>query len=194
MLVPILLLQTNIKQILHQPFAQEKDKGLIVQIWDLIDRFINQWHWQLITTTRSDYIYYLSHQQQQPHQQLDNQYNYVLACSHQKNSQIFQEMTNAEKQEFLQKLKLDYRQIVIDYFISDKALKEKIDKFINSSFYASVPVPQIIEIHMEVIDEFAKQLRLEGRSDESLLDYRLTLIDILAHLCEVYRSSIAKIS
>lgn len=50
-------------------------------------------------------------------------------------------------------------------------------------------MPQIIEIHMELIDEFSKQLKLEGRSDEVLLDYRLTLIDILAHLCETYRSS-----
>ncbi|WP_279605558.1 hypothetical protein [Aetokthonos hydrillicola] len=33
---------------------------------------------------------------------------------------------------------------------------------------------------------------MEGRSDESLLDYRLTLIDILAHLCELYRSSMSK--
>jgi len=53
-------------------------------------------------------------------------------------------------------------------------------------------VPQIIEIHMELIDEFSKQLKLEGRNDEVLLDYRLTLIDILAHLCEVYRCSIPK--
>ncbi|MFM9160590.1 MAG: KaiA family protein, partial [Dolichospermum sp.] len=51
-----------------------------------------------------------------------------------------------------------------------------------------------IEIHMDIIDEFAKQLRLEGRSDETLLDYRLTLIDILAHLCEIYRSTVAKIN
>jgi circadian clock protein KaiA len=57
-----------------------------------------------------------------------------------------------------------------------------------------IPIPQIIEMHMEIIDEFAKQLRIEGRSDETLLDYRLTLIDILAHLCEVYRCSVAKIS
>jgi len=103
-------------------------------------------------------------------------------------------MTNTEKQELLEELKSDYRQIIINYFISEKGLKEKIDKFINALFYASIPVPQIIEMHMEVIDEFAKQLRLEGRSDETLLDYRLTLIDILANLCEVYRCSVAKIN
>ncbi|MFM7368716.1 MAG: KaiA family protein, partial [Sphaerospermopsis kisseleviana] len=29
---------------------------------------------------------------------------------------------------------------------------------------------------------------------ETLLDYRLTLIDILAHLCEVYRCSMSKMN
>jgi len=40
------------------------------------------------------------------------------------------------------------------------------------------------------MDQFSQQLKLEGRSDEILLDYRLTLIDIVAHLCEMYRRSI----
>ena len=102
-------------------------------------------------------------------------------------------MNANEKQRLLAKLKSDYWQIIINYFISDKALHEKIDKFINALCYANIPVPQIIEMHMEVIDEFSKQLRMEGRSDETLLDYRLTLIDILAHLCEIYRCSVAKI-
>lgn len=101
--------------------------------------------------------------------------------------------TRAEQQALLQQLKSDYRQILINYFITtDKTLKEKIDKFIHAVFYGNIPVPQIIEIHMELIDEFSQQLKLEGRSDEALLDYRLTLIDILAHLCELYRSSIPK--
>jgi circadian clock protein KaiA len=117
-----------------------------------------------------------------------------LAFGKQKKNQIFQDMTANEKQELLAELKADYRQIIINYFISDKTSQEKLDKFINALFYTSIPIPQIIEMHMEIIDEFAKQLRIEGRSDETLLDYRLTLIDILAHLCEVYRCSVAKIS
>ena len=103
-------------------------------------------------------------------------------------------MTQVDRQALLQKLKADYRRILINYFTADKTLKDEIDKFINALFYANIPVPQIIEMHMEIIDEFAKQLRLEGRSDETLLDYRLTLIDILAHLCEIYRSTVAKIN
>ncbi|RCJ27843.1 circadian clock protein KaiA [Nostoc minutum NIES-26] len=101
-------------------------------------------------------------------------------------------MSHIDRQVLLQQLKSDYRKILIDYFTTDKTLKEKIDKFINAVFCANIPVPQIIEMHMELIEEFSKQLKLEGRSDEALLDYRLTLIDILAHLCEVYRSSISK--
>lgn len=99
-------------------------------------------------------------------------------------------MTKAEQITILQELKLEYRQILLKYFTTDKYLKGKIDKFINSLFYADIPVPQIIEMHMELIDEFSQQLKLEGRNDEMLLDYRLVLIDILAHLCEIYRREI----
>ncbi|MFM8293222.1 MAG: circadian clock protein KaiA, partial [Microcystaceae cyanobacterium] len=53
-------------------------------------------------------------------------------------------------------------------------------------------VSQILEIHMELMDEFSQQLKLEGRSEEILLDYRLVLIDILAHLGEMYRRSIPR--
>lgn len=191
MLLPILLLQTNIKQILDKKFGKKKYKSLVLQIWSFFEEIITQWYWQPIPCQ----IYYLSHcQPQNPPPKSDNQDNNVLAFGKQKKNQIFQEMTDPEKQELLAELKADYRQIIINYFISDKALQEKLDKFINALFYTSVPIPQIIEMHMEIIDEFAKQLRIEGRSDETLLDYRLTLIDILAHLCEVYRCSVAKIS
>jgi circadian clock protein KaiA len=102
------------------------------------------------------------------------------------------QMKTAEQQAVLQQLKSEYRVILINYFTADDTLQELIDKFINALFCANIPVPQIIEMHMEIIDEFSKQLKLEGRSDEALLDYRLTLIDILAHLCEAYRSSVPK--
>jgi len=118
--------------------------------------------------------------------------SHVNRCQQPEQQSFFQQMTKAEQQAFLQELKSDYRQILIDYFTTDKTLKEKIDKFINAVFCAKIPVLQIIEIHMELIDEFSKQLKLEGRSDETLLDYRLTLIDILAHLCELYRRSLPK--
>lgn len=42
---------------------------------------------------------------------------------------------------------------------------------------------------MELIDDFAARLKIEGRNDDILIDYRLPLIDIMAHLCEMYRRS-----
>jgi circadian clock protein KaiA len=98
----------------------------------------------------------------------------------------------AEKKKFLRKLKSDYSDIVLVYFSGDEQLNQKIDDLVNTAFFADVSVSQIVEIHMELIDEFSKQLKLEGRSDEILLDYRLTLIDTIAHLCEMYRRSIPR--
>ena len=41
-----------------------------------------------------------------------------------------------------------------------------------------------------MIDAFWKQLKLEGHKNDFLQDYRLALLDVLAHLCEMYRRSI----
>ena len=77
-------------------------------------------------------------------------------------------------------------------FAQNNTLNSQIDEFVNISFFSDVPVTKIVEIHMDLMDEFSKQLKLEGRQEDLLLDYRLTLIDTLAHLCEMYRRSIPK--
>ncbi|OIP72726.1 MAG: circadian clock protein KaiA [Oscillatoriales cyanobacterium CG2_30_40_61] len=97
-----------------------------------------------------------------------------------------------ERQEFIDQLKTKYRQIVLSYFSGDQSLNNKIDEYVNLAFFADVPVTRIVEIHMELMDNFSKQLKLEGRSEDVLLDYRLTLIDTIAHLCEMYRRSIPR--
>ncbi|MDJ0735525.1 MAG: circadian clock protein KaiA [Nostocaceae cyanobacterium] len=117
---------------------------------------------------------------------------YVLRWQKKENRQFFSEMDAVERQNLLRQIKKDYSQILISYFTTDRTVKDKIDKFVNLVFCAKIPVPQIIEIHMDLIEEFSNQLKLEGRNDEALLDYRLTLIDILAHLCEAYRCSMPK--
>lgn len=102
-------------------------------------------------------------------------------------------MTQPQRQEFLEQLKADYREIILSYFSRTTTnLNQKIDNFVNLAFFADVSVPQIVEIHMALMDEFSKQLILEGRNDDVLLDYRLTLIDTIAHLCEMYRRSIPR--
>ena len=193
MLLPILILQPDVNKCLNNPVDLDNQKGLSRWVWKFIDEIIAQFYYLPIVATTSGKINYLPNWlQPNPNKAYADKYVYVFASHTQKSQQHFQEMTPAERQGLLRQLKSDYSLILINYFTTDKTLKEKIDKFINIIFYANIPVPQMIEIHMEVIEEFSHQLKLEGRSNETLLDYRLTLIEILAHLCEVYRSSISK--
>jgi len=104
---------------------------------------------------------------------------------------FFRNLSPQNRQKFLQDIKASYRAILLHYF-SQEDTNAKIDAFVNAAFFADLPVTQIVEIHMELIDDFAKQLKLEGRGEEVLLDYRLTLIDAIAHLCEMYRRSIPR--
>ncbi|MBM0743500.1 circadian clock protein KaiA [Phormidium sp. CLA17] len=105
---------------------------------------------------------------------------------------FFRRLPVDQQQKLSEKLKAEYRDILLCYFTNDGTLNQQIDDFINTSFFADMSVPQIVEIHMDLIDDISKQLKLEGRSEEIVLDYRLTLIDIIAHLCEMYRRSIPR--
>ena len=117
-----------------------------------------------------------------------------LGVYYKRNPQRFlRNLPSVERKQFLENLKSDYRDIVLNYFSDQpRILNQQIDEFVNNAFFADVSVTQIVEIHMNLMDEFSKQLKLEGRSEEILLDYRLTLIDIIAHLCEMYRRSIPR--
>ena len=101
-------------------------------------------------------------------------------------------MTPPQNDALLRQLKQNYREIILNYFAEEASLSNRIDQFVNTAFLIDLPIAQIVEIHMELMDEFSKHLKLEGRSDELLLDYRLTLIDTLAHLCEIYRRSLPR--
>ncbi|BAY17794.1 KaiA family protein [Nostoc sp. HK-01] len=193
MLLPILFFQPNVKKILDNldelgiQIPLNPNNGYLLQ-----SNFAQFSTSTLVAATTARLYYLLNWLPANLNQNFIDQYFYVFACQQQKPQQVFQQMTQVDQRVLLQQIKSDYRQILIDYFTTDKTLKEKIDKFINTVFCANIPVPQIIEIHMELIDEFSKQLKLEGRTNETLLDYRLTLIDVLAHLCEAYRCAISK--
>jgi circadian clock protein KaiA len=105
---------------------------------------------------------------------------------------FFRNSPREEQQKFLRQLRMDYRSIILNYFSEGTPLNQRIDDFVNTAFFADISVAQMVEVHMELMDEFSKQLKLEGRSEEILLDYRLTLIDTIAHLCEMYRRSIPR--
>lgn len=116
-----------------------------------------------------------------------------LGIYYKRNSQDFLRNLSPQGQKtLLHELKEDYREIFLNYFVPNYPLNPLLDQLVNRAFFADLSVSQILEIHMELIDEFAQQLKLEGRSEEILLDYRLVLIDIIAHLCEMYRRSIPR--
>ncbi|MBD3880464.1 circadian clock protein KaiA [Phormidium tenue FACHB-886] len=131
-------------------------------------------------------------QQQRLAEKLKERLGY-LGIYYKRNPQNFlRHMGSTQKENLLNQLKADYREIILTYFSQTAALNQRIDSFVNIVFLADIPVSLIVEIHMNLMDEFSTQLKLEGRSDEVLQDYRLTLIDTIAHLCEMYRRSIPR--
>jgi len=131
-------------------------------------------------------------QQQRLSQKLKERLGY-LGVYYQRNSQqFFHRLSEAEQTNYLTNLKRDYRDIILNYFRQDSPVNQEIDDFVTQIFFADISILKVIEIHMELMDAFAKQLKLEGRNEDILIDYRLTLIDIMAHLCEMYRRSIPK--
>lgn len=137
-------------------------------------------------TTRT----FLMQQQRRLAEKLKERLGY-LGVYYKRNPQLFlRHLSRNEQQKLLGNLKSEYRQIVLKYFSQEKNLNQKIDNFVDKAFFADISVSRIVEIHMELMEEFSKQLKLEGRSEEVLLDYRLTLIDVIAHLGEMYRRSL----
>ena len=67
---------------------------------------------------------------------------------------------------------------------------QALESFVNTAFFSDLPITKTVEIHMNLIDGFSKQLKLEGHKNDFLQDYRLALLDVMAHLCEMYRRSI----
>lgn len=135
-------------------------------------------------------LFLLSLQQQRLREKLRERLGYAGVYYKRNQQNFLRNMKASEKQAFVDKLNQDYRRIVLNYFANDGEINQKIDDFVNVAFFADVSVPNIVELHMELIEDFSKQLKLEGRNEEVLVDYRLTLIDVIAHLCEMYRRSV----
>ncbi len=134
---------------------------------------------------------FLIQQQSRLADKLSERLGYLAVYYKRNSQQFFRRLDRQHKQELLTELKLQYRQIVLEYF-ADSRHDDKIDEFVNEIFFRDLAVSEIVKIHMELMEEFSDQLKLEGRSEEILLEYRLTLIDIIAHLCEMYRRSVPR--
>ena len=95
-----------------------------------------------------------------------------------------------ERRDLLQSLQRTYRDLLVSYFSDPAAANQALESFVNTAFFSDLPITRTVEIHVDLIDEFWKQLRLEGHKNDFLQDYRLALLDVMAHLCEMYRRSI----
>ncbi len=135
----------------------------------------------------------LSVQQQRLAGKLNERLGY-LGVYYKRDSRLFlRNLSPEDRKEYIGRLRTIYRLITLEYFVEkNDDLNQNIDEFVNLSFFADISVSQVLQIHMELMEEFAKQLRLEGRNEEILLDYRIALIDMIAHLCELYRRSIPR--
>lgn len=123
---------------------------------------------------------------------LKERLNY-LGIFYKRNSRDFyRNLTKDQKKDLDRRLEQEYRQIILNYFEEDSQINRIIDRFVNLAFFADVSISQILEIHMDLMGEFSQQLKLEKRNEDILLDYRLALVDIIAHLCEMYRRSIPR--
>ncbi|WP_448379712.1 circadian clock protein KaiA [Gloeomargarita sp.] len=101
-------------------------------------------------------------------------------------------LTLEEQQKWLQQLQKLYYEIILLYFRNAPHVHERIARFTYVAYRLNVPISEILGIHVQFMDEITKQLKLEGRSEELVLDYRLTLIDVIAHLCERYRRAMVE--
>jgi circadian clock protein KaiA len=135
---------------------------------------------------------FLLQQQRRLAQKLNERLGYLAVYYKRNPRYFFRNLDRQAKRELLDLLKSQYRKIVLDYFADSNQLNDQIDEFVSATFFRDMAVSEIVKIHMELMEEFSNQLKLEGRSEDVLLDYRLTLIDIIAHLCEMYRRSVPR--
>jgi circadian clock protein KaiA len=103
---------------------------------------------------------------------------------------FFRNLSEIERDDLLRSLSRTYRDLLLSYFRDPAAANQALESFVNTAFFADLPITSAVEIHMNLIEGFWKQLKLEGHKNDFLQDYRLALLDVMAHLCEMYRRSI----
>jgi circadian clock protein KaiA len=131
-------------------------------------------------------------QQQRLAEKLRERLGYMGVYYHRDPARFFRQLPPEEQQAMSLRLRGLYQAIILEYFHAPPVANARIDEFVALAFFGDISVAQVLELHMNLMDDFAKQLKLEGRNEEILLDYRITLIDVIAHLSEMYRRSIPR--
>lgn len=137
-------------------------------------------------------IAFLLQQQRRLTEKLKERLGYLAVYYNRNSEHFFRNLSTEERETLSAQLKVQYHEIVLAYFSPELNLNDMLDEFVTLLFFADLSVSEVVELHMELMEEFSKQLKLEGWSEDILLDYRLTLIDVIAHLCEMYRRSVPR--
>lgn len=137
-------------------------------------------------------IAFLLQQQRRLAAKLKERLGYLAVYYNRNSEHFFRNLSATERATFSAQLKVQYHEIIMAYFSPDLNINDMLDQFVTLLFFADLSVSEVVELHMELMEEFSKQLKLEGWSEDVLLDYRLTLIDVIAHLCEMYRRSVPR--
>lgn len=105
-------------------------------------------------------------------------------------SRFLRNLPKGEQDDLLRSLERSYRDLLVHYFRNPSAANQALESFVNTAFFSDLSITTTVQIHMDLIDLFSKRLQLEGHKSDFLQDYRLALLDVMAHLCEMYRRSI----
>ena len=105
-------------------------------------------------------------------------------------ARFLRNLPKGDRQELLRSLTRTYRDLLLSYFRDPATANQALESFVNTAFFSDLSITKTVEIHMNLIDGFAKQLQLEGHTNDFLQDYRLALLDVMAHLCEMYRRAV----
>ena len=131
-------------------------------------------------------------QQNKLNQKLNERLGYSSVYFSRDRESFFISFSELEQKKLLKKLKSIYAQILFNYFANEADVNDLIDRFVESAFFVNLPMNKVVEIHMEVIEGMERQLKFESLNPDYLIDYRLALIDVIAHLGEMYRSVVCK--
>lgn len=104
-------------------------------------------------------------------------------------ARFLRNLSPLDREELLQSLSRTYRDLLLSYFRDPATANQALESFVNTAFFSDLPITRAVEIHMNLIEGLGKQLQLEGHKNDFLQDYRLALLDVMAHLCEMYRRS-----
>ncbi len=99
-------------------------------------------------------------------------------------------LSQKEQKEELESLQNLYKKLLLSFFQDPNRINADLEVFVNSAFFLDLQIPKIIEIHTLILEHESIAQFINKVEDFSIESSRLVLIEVVAHLCEMYRKSI----